>query len=67
MRLLCFAYDWIRWFSSDTPPFFSILSLIMMCYGFMTILFCVYDMTIQGEMMFPKYLYLNPIDSWVLT
>lgn len=38
--------------------FSSILPLIMMCYGFMTILFCVYDMTIQDEMMFSKILIL---------
>lgn len=46
-------------------PVSSILPLIMMCYGFMTILFCVYDMTIQDEMMFPKYLYPYSVDSYL--
>lgn len=46
-------------------PVSSILPLIMMCYGFMTILFCVYDMTIQDEMMFPKYLYPYSVDTYL--
>lgn len=59
------VYDWIRCFSSYTPIFFHSISLLMMCYGFMTILFCVYDMTIQDEMMFPKYLYPYSVDSYL--